>query len=187
MRAPICPRPPRSARSCPPARPPRPAWPGRWSCRHHPCPPGRPARPRARGRRGQRGRDGGLADTTLARDDDHPGGGAEVSQLHRPEPMGARRRPLLRLGAVLTVLGLFVTLFAVDAAGGATRSTRTIDVIQIDGLIDPPNANLIVDAVHAANRDRSQLLVITLDSGGAVNVDPGRVLLAVRGSRVPVV
>jgi membrane-bound serine protease (ClpP class) len=110
-----------------------------------------------------------------------------VSQLHRPEPTGARRH-LLRLGAVLTVLGLFVTLFAAGGAGAtAVRSGRTIDVIQIDGLIDPPNANLIVDAVRAANRDHSQLLVITLDSGGAVNVDPARVLIAVRSSKVPVV
>jgi membrane-bound serine protease (ClpP class) len=109
-----------------------------------------------------------------------------MSQLHRPEPTGGRRRPFLRLGVVLTVFGLFVT-FASGGAGAAARGTRTIDVIQIDGLIDPPNADLIVDAVHAADRDHSQLLVITLDSGGAVNVDPGRVLVAVRGSKVPVV
>jgi membrane-bound serine protease (ClpP class) len=72
-------------------------------------------------------------------------------------------------------------------ASAAVRSNRTIDVIQVDGLIDPPNAGLIVDAVHAANRDHSQILVVNIDSGGAVNVDPQRVLRAVRRSRVPVV
>jgi membrane-bound serine protease (ClpP class) len=88
---------------------------------------------------------------------------------------------------VLTALGLFVALFGAGSAGGAVRSSRTIDVIQIDGLIDPPNAQLIVDAVHGANRDHSQILVITINSGGAVNVDPDRVITAIRDSRVPVV
>jgi membrane-bound serine protease (ClpP class) len=110
-----------------------------------------------------------------------------VSQLHRPEPTGGPRRHLRRLGAALTALGLFVTLFAAAGAGGAVASRRTIDVIQVEGLIDPPNAQLIVDAVHAANHDRSQILVITINSGGAVNVDAQRVLRAVRRSRVPVV
>ena len=102
--------------------------------------------------------------------------------------MGEHRRCLQRLAAVLTGLGLFVTLFTAGSAGGAaTASRRTIDVIQVDGLIDPPSADLIVDAVHAANRDHSQILVIKINSGGAVNVDPQRVLTAVASARVPVV
>lgn len=87
----------------------------------------------------------------------------------------------------LTALGLFVAMFGTGDAGAAVRSTRTIDVIQIEGLIDPPNAGLIVDAVHAANRDHSQILVITINSGGAVNLDPARVITAIRDSKVPVV
>ena len=59
--------------------------------------------------------------------------------------------------------GLFVAMFGAGDANAAVRSTRTIDVIQIEGLIDPPNAQLIVDAVHAANRDHSQILVITIN------------------------
>jgi membrane-bound serine protease (ClpP class) len=82
---------------------------------------------------------------------------------------------------------LLVGLLGAGSADAAVRSNRTIDVIQVDGLVDPPNADLIVDAVHAANRDHSQILVVNIDSGGAVNVDPQRVLRAIRGSRVPVV
>jgi membrane-bound serine protease (ClpP class) len=84
------------------------------------------------------------------------------------------------------VVGVFVSAFGVGSAGAAERA-RTIDVIQVDGLIDPPNADLIVDAVRAANRDNAQLLVIKINSGGAVNVDPARVVTAIRDSRVPVV
>jgi membrane-bound serine protease (ClpP class) len=71
------------------------------------------------------------------------------------------------------------------AAAAATRGS--IDVIQIQGLIDPPNADLIVSAVRAANRDHAQVLLITFNSGGAVDADPSRVVRAIRGSRVPVV
>jgi membrane-bound serine protease (ClpP class) len=88
---------------------------------------------------------------------------------------------------VLIVLGLLAGEFGAAGAGGAVASRRTIDVIQVDGLIDPPNAQLIIDAVHAANRDHSQILVIKINSGGAVNTDPGRVISAIRDSRVPVV
>jgi membrane-bound serine protease (ClpP class) len=89
----------------------------------------------------------------------------------------------------VVAFGLFVAALTVGGAetAGAAARGRTIDVIQVDGLIDPPNADLILDAVRAANRDNSQLLVIKINSGGAVNVDPQRVLRAVRGSRVPVV
>ena len=88
---------------------------------------------------------------------------------------------------MLVVLGLLAVELAASAPAGAVASSRTIDVIQVDGLIDPPNAQLIVDAVHAANRDDSQILVIKINSGGAVNVDPARVLRPLRSSRVPVV
>ncbi len=88
---------------------------------------------------------------------------------------------------MLIVLGLLASEFGAGDTAGAVASNRTIDVIQVDGLIDPPNAQLIIDAVHAANRDHSQILVIKINSGGAVNTDPDRVITAIRDSRVPVV
>lgn len=86
----------------------------------------------------------------------------------------------------LVVLGLLVGIFGGDAAVAAS-SGRGIDVIQIDGLIDPPNAALIKDAIRNANRDHRQLLVIKFNSGGAVDVDPAPLVRAVRDSRVPIV
>jgi membrane-bound serine protease (ClpP class) len=82
--------------------------------------------------------------------------------------------------------GLLLAAFGpVGPAGARTRGT--IDVIQIQGLIDPPNADLIVSSIAAANREHAQVLLITLNSGGAVDVDTARVLAAIRRSRVPVV
>ena len=86
----------------------------------------------------------------------------------------------------LVVLGLLVGIFGGDAAVAAS-SGRGIDVIQIDGLIDPPNAALAKDAIRNANRDHRQLLVIKFNSGGAVDVDPAPLVRAVRDSRVPIV
>ena len=86
------------------------------------------------------------------------------------------------------MLGLGLLLGTVAGpAGAAPKSGGTIDVIQIEGLVDPPNADLIVSAVHAANRDHAEVLLITFNSGGAVDVGSGRVLRAIRRSRVPVV
>ncbi len=84
------------------------------------------------------------------------------------------------------VLGLLLGTVALPA-GAAAKPSGTIDVIQVEGLVDPPNADLIVSAVRAANRDHAEVLLITFNTGGAVDVGPGRVLRAIRRSRVPVV
>jgi len=109
-------------------------------------------------------------------------------ELHHDEPTGAGRSYRRRLGAAMVIAGVLAGVFAgALGAGAAVTPPPTIDVIQIDGLIDPPNATLILDAIRAANRDRSQLLVIKINSGGAVDVNPRSLLAAVRNSRVPIV
>lgn len=96
-------------------------------------------------------------------------------------------RPRLLLVAVGT-LALF--LLSSVAAGAATKPVpsghRGIEVIQVNGLIDPPNAALIRDSIRQANDRRSALLVIKVASGGAVDVDPDPLVRAIRRSRVPV-
>lgn len=87
---------------------------------------------------------------------------------------------------MLVLAGLLGVVLA-PPGGAAARSGRTVDVIQVEGLIDPPNADLVVDAVRAANRDGAQLLLVRLNSGGAVDVDPQRLVRAIRHARVPVV
>jgi membrane-bound serine protease (ClpP class) len=76
---------------------------------------------------------------------------------------------------------------------GATAPTASRDdshagilVIQVDGLLDPPNAALIRDSIRDVNRHPTSLLVIKVASGGAVDVDPGPLVRAIRASRVPI-
>ncbi len=78
-------------------------------------------------------------------------------------------------------------MLGVGSASAAAKSRSTFDVIQVGGLVDPPNAALIRDAVRGANADHAKLLLITFNSGGAVDVDPKPLLRAIRNSRVPVV
>ena len=130
-----------------------------------------------------------------------------MSQLHLGEPTGAqspdRRRTHrivgVRVAVLLIGLGVLLTAFPTNALaspgplGSALVTPErggkqgSIDVIQVDGLIDPPNAALIRDAINASNRSRATLLLIKFNSGGAVDVDPAPLVKAVRGSRVPVV
>jgi membrane-bound serine protease (ClpP class) len=95
------------------------------------------------------------------------------------------RRIVIRVAVVCISFGIVLALVGPEAAVAAPRGT--IDVIQVDGLIDPPNAALIRDAIKAANADKSELLVIKINSGGAVDVKPEPLYAAMRGSRVPIV
>lgn len=63
---------------------------------------------------------------------------------------------------------------------------RSVEVVQVDGLLDPPNRTLVRDAIRAANRDRAQLLVLKIASGGTVDVDVTPLVRAVRTSPVPI-
>ena len=87
----------------------------------------------------------------------------------------------------LLVGGVLVAL-----AGPATAQTPPrdpvggIDVVQVDGLLDPPNAALVEDAITRAADRGSSLLVFQLDASGAVDVDVERLVDAIEASRVPV-
>jgi membrane-bound serine protease (ClpP class) len=61
-----------------------------------------------------------------------------------------------------------------------------IDVVQVEGLIDPPNASLVRHSISRAESRRSTLLVFQLDSGGAVDVDVAALIRRVRNARVPI-
>jgi membrane-bound serine protease (ClpP class) len=79
-----------------------------------------------------------------------------------------------------------------DATAGASAPAaapghKGIDVVEVGGLLDPPTASLVLDAIHSANRDGSTMLVIRLDSRGAVDTDVTPILHAIVASKVPVV
>ncbi len=68
----------------------------------------------------------------------------------------------------------------------ATSGFNGVDVVQIDGLIDPPNASLMLDAIHDAEARGSTALVFQMDSEGVVATDPWRLAQAIRNAKVPI-
>jgi membrane-bound serine protease (ClpP class) len=77
-----------------------------------------------------------------------------------------------RLAIALGVLGV---LGALLAAGGSARAqdagtagTPPVDVFEVSGLIDAPNADGIEHAIEGAEQDGAQALVLQMDSPGAV-------------------
>jgi membrane-bound serine protease (ClpP class) len=91
--------------------------------------------------------------------------------------------------AVLVVGGLVALLPAAGAQESAQESggRRGIAVVQIEGLLDPPTVTLVEEALRDANRARRTMLVIQIDSRGAVDVDVDALVRRIERSRIPVV
>ena len=73
------------------------------------------------------------------------------------------------------------------SAGAAESGKRGISVVQVEGLLDPPTASLVADAIEAANAQRRTMIVLQIDSRGAVGVDVAALVRRIERSRVPVV
>jgi membrane-bound serine protease (ClpP class) len=72
------------------------------------------------------------------------------------------------------------------AADGPAAGLRGIDVVQVNGALDPPNVSLVRSVIRDANRKQSTLLVIQLDSPGVVDSDVRPIVDAIRASGVPI-
>ncbi len=100
----------------------------------------------------------------------------------RPRRCVARRLAALGCLAVAVLLALGGEAFA-----GEQSELAGIDVVQVEGLFDPPNASLVRHAIEDANDRGSTMVVLQIDSGGAVDVDVDSVVRAISESDVPIV
>jgi membrane-bound serine protease (ClpP class) len=93
-----------------------------------------------------------------------------------------RRRLLAALGC------LVAAAFAWPASAGAQTpsSGNGIDVVQVNGLLDPSNAALIKSSLRDAERRHSSVVVFQLDGSGAVDVDVAPLVRAFRNAKVPI-
>src|SRR5215470_14069112 len=69
-----------------------------------------------------------------------------------------RPRSRLRRGVVLLAVVVALAVLALDSLAGAATppvGRRGIDVVQVEGYLDPPNVSLILDAIASANERRS--------------------------------
>ena len=61
-----------------------------------------------------------------------------------------------------------------------------VDVLEASGVLDAQLAGFLVERIRGANRDGSALVVIQLDTAGALETDPQEIVDAITRSRVPV-
>jgi membrane-bound serine protease (ClpP class) len=100
-----------------------------------------------------------------------------------------RRTCTLRRGVAVLALVVAVSVLALDALAGAATppvGKRGIDVVQVEGYLDPPNVSLLLDAIDEANARKSTLLVLQVKSNGAIDTNIEEVVHAIQRSRVPV-
>jgi membrane-bound serine protease (ClpP class) len=66
------------------------------------------------------------------------------------------------------------------------RDQNGIDVVQIDGLLDPANAALLERVVREASENQSELLVVQLAGTGAVDTDVDELVDVIANATVPI-
>jgi membrane-bound serine protease (ClpP class) len=94
----------------------------------------------------------------------------------------ARFRLLGALGCLL----IGALLWPAAASAQAKESTgRGIDVVQVNGLLDPSNAALIRGSLRDAERHRSSVIVFQFDGSGAVDVDVAPLVRAFENAKIP--
>jgi membrane-bound serine protease (ClpP class) len=94
---------------------------------------------------------------------------------------------VVRVLAGLALVASGVLLPVTVSGAGTAAGGRGISVVQVDGLLDPPTASLLGDALDAANEQRRTMLVMQIDSRGTVDVDVDALVRRIRRSRVPVI
>ncbi|MGH9011761.1 MAG: NfeD family protein [Acidimicrobiia bacterium] len=76
------------------------------------------------------------------------------------------------------------------AAAGASEVAQTperhMEVVQVQGAIDPVVAGLIKDSIERAQTNGATVVILQIDSQGALDTDPVSLIDAVQTSKVPV-
>ncbi|MCA1481743.1 hypothetical protein I6F37_43185, partial [Bradyrhizobium sp. NBAIM08] len=81
-----------------------------------------------------------------------------------------------------------------DASSSAAEPTaqppvgrRGIMVVQVEGYFDPPNEELVRDSIADANERQFTMIVLQVDSSGAIDAGVQRIVRSISRSKVPVV
>ena len=97
------------------------------------------------------------------------------------------RRRLRRVGAfVALAVALCVVAADAHAADQVARGRGGIDVVQVEGFFDPSNEALVRDSIADANARGSSLLILQVDSSGAIDAGVRGITRAIERSEVPV-
>ncbi|MGD0074283.1 MAG: nodulation protein NfeD [Candidatus Binataceae bacterium] len=95
-----------------------------------------------------------------------------------------------RLAGLMTILGAGLCLLAAMVGGGLAADrdgARTVDLIRIDGSINPAVAEFIQQSIAAASHDNARALVIELDTPGGLLSSAKRIVEDLLSAPVPVI
>jgi len=99
----------------------------------------------------------------------------------------AMRSPFIRI-ALLALAAVLLLLGATSATTTAPAPDKPVlDVLTIDGAIQPISAQVIVQAIGRAERDKREALVIQLDTPGGLDASMRDIIKRILVSEVPVV
>jgi membrane-bound serine protease (ClpP class) len=91
---------------------------------------------------------------------------------------------------IFTLLLLFSVALSWAASTGAGAADgdreRHLEVVQVEGAIDPMVADLIKDSIRRAQTNGASLVILQINSLGALDTDPVALLHALQISKVPV-
>src|SRR2546423_8364835 len=117
--------------------------------------------------------------TMITRDEEHHSASSIASHARRP-PL---RRPLFAVLTLLCVALPWAT--SAGAAEFAKAGERHMEVVQVEGAIDPVVAALITSSLRRAQTNGASVVILQIDSKGALDTDPAELLGALGGNRVP--
>src|SRR5438067_4561239 len=96
------------------------------------------------------------------------------------------RRPLFALLVLLCVALPWATPPGAGAAA-AKGPERHMEVVQVEGALDPVVASLVKGSLRRAQTNGASVVILQVDSKGALDTDPVALIEDVRTSKVPVV
>lgn len=89
--------------------------------------------------------------------------------------------------AFLSLLAVALSWAAAAGAAEAAQSPeRHLEVVQVEGAIDPMVADLVTRSIRRAQTNGATVVILQINSGGALATDPSELLDAVRTSKVPI-
>ncbi|MEO8323320.1 MAG: NfeD family protein [Actinomycetota bacterium] len=90
--------------------------------------------------------------------------------------------------ALLLLLVLGVLWGAISSAkAGSGSQGDPVDLIQIKNLLDPIQADYLIDRLGTAASGGAQAVILEIDTPGGLDVDIEKVVAAIRGAEVPVI
>jgi membrane-bound serine protease (ClpP class) len=91
----------------------------------------------------------------------------------------------VRLARLAALVLLFLVLCLPETAHAQSVNRGGVDVVQVNGLLDPSNAALIRSSLRHAEAAHSTAIVFQLDASGAVDVDVPALLRDFTSAKVP--